>query len=203
MENNARKFWDWFARNEAKYFFLNQIEDEDEREEFLDELLVELHKYCENLYFEVGGIPNEKQDLIISAEGNPDYYDKVEALVSAVPSLRHWNVIAFKPAREAGIIEHNNAKVDPDTSYFFPLSSNKTDKLGVRVYVENYDPRYHDDFISALYWLLDNILGEKSNTKEIGYVDVADLSSYPDKDELIELTKLPKYIKWQNSRPKS
>ena len=71
--SREQQFWDWFKVNEAKYFSLNQITDDYEKERLLDDLLSHLHEYCDQLFFEVGGYPDEKQDLIITAEGDTSF----------------------------------------------------------------------------------------------------------------------------------
>ncbi|BAU53129.1 hypothetical protein [Mucilaginibacter gotjawali] len=195
-----QQFWTWFKENEAKYFFLNQINDDNERERLLDEFLEHLHIYCDHLFFEIGGHPNEKQDLIITAEGNADFFDRVEALVSQAPQLEYWNAIAFKPPIGNGIIEYNGIKLDPETMLFDPLSVNTSQKIGLRVHVDNFNPNRERDFLTAVYLLLDNILGEKPTALEIGYVDVKSMPPTLEKEELIEFTKLPRYIQWKKSK---
>lgn len=56
-----QQFWNWFKENEAKYFFLNQIRDNEEREVLLDEFLKHLHLYCSELFFELGGYPTKNR----------------------------------------------------------------------------------------------------------------------------------------------
>jgi hypothetical protein len=195
-----QQFWDWFKENEAQYFFLNQINDEDEKERLLDEFLEHLHIYCDKLFFEVGGYPNEKQDLIITAEGDTDFFDKVEYLVKQSPQLEYWNVIAFKPVMEDCTTEYNDIKLDPKTMWFIPLDNKASQKIGLRVYVDNYNPTKEKDFLTATYLVLDNILGEKSNALDIGYVEVENVPSIPEREESIELTKLLRYIEWKKSK---
>jgi hypothetical protein len=198
--SKEKKFWDWFKKNEAKFFFLNQIDDKDEKESILDEFLENLHSYCDNLYFEIGGRPNEKQDLIITAEGDTDFFNKVETLVNQAPELEHWNIIAFKPVMEDFITEYNGIKLDPKSMYFIPLGNEASQKIGLRIYVDNYNSSNEKDFLYIAYLVLDNILGEKSNALDIGYVEMETLPAVSERKELIELTKLPRYIVWKKSK---
>jgi hypothetical protein len=199
--SKEKQFWDWFKENEAKFFFLNQVDDKDERENILDDFLEHLHLYCDHLFFEIGGHPNEKQDLIITAEGNVNFFDQVDVLVKHAPPLEYWSIIAFKPVMGGGVIEYNGIKLDPETMYFIPLKNKASQKLGVRMYVDNYDSANKKDFLTAGYWVLDNILGEKSNALDIGYVEIENLPSIPERKELIKLIKLPRYIQWNKSNP--
>lgn len=198
--DKVKQFWNWFKTDETKYFFLNQITDEVEKERLLDTLLEHLHLYCDKLYFEVGGSPNEKQDLIITAEGNIDFFDDVELLVTQAPELERWSIIAFKPAMDGGIVKYNDIELDPEVMYFDPLESKSSHKIGLRIHIENYDSINNKSFLAAANVLVDTMLGEKSSAMDIGYVEVASLQSISKKEELIEFTKLPRYVKWKKSK---
>ncbi|WP_131539552.1 hypothetical protein [Pedobacter nototheniae] len=152
------------------------------------------------MFFEIGGYPNDKQDLIITADGNSAFFNKVELLVNQAPLLAHWNVIALKPAMGNGIIEYNGAKLDPEMMYFIPLSNKASQKIGLRIYIQNYNLDNQKDFLTAAYLVLDTILGEKSNALDIGHVEIENLSLTSERDELIEFIKLPRYIAWKKSR---
>lgn len=193
-------FWDWFIKNESNYFFLNQINDDNIKKRLLDDFLSHLHEYCNNLYFEIGGFPDKKQDLIITAEGDTNFFEKVEALVIRAPQLEHWNVIAFKPIIEDFITECRGLKLDPKNMYFIPLNNNNSEKLGVRIYINNYNSAKKEDFLFATYLVLDNILGEKSNALDVSYVEIENLPTILKREGLIELVKLPHYIKWEKSK---
>ncbi|RFZ81683.1 hypothetical protein DYU05_17820 [Mucilaginibacter terrenus] len=195
-----KQFWDWFKENEAKYFFLNQINDDDEKERLLDIFLSHLHEYCDHLFFEVGGHPHEKQDLIITADGDTDFFDLVETLVKQAPVLEYWNVIAFKPAREDFTVGYNGIELNPKDMWFIPLNSKNSQKIGLKILIENYASSNKEDFLTASYLVLDNMLGEKSNAQDIGYVEIENLPSFPEREELIELVKLSRYIKWKKSK---
>ena len=194
-----QQFWNWFRENEAKYFFLNQIMGEEVKESLLDELLKQLHIYCNRLFFEVGGQTGKKQDFIITAEGDIDFFDKVVLLVKHAPKLEYWNIIAFKPVMENCIAECCNIKLDPKTMFFIPLSNKMSKKIGLRIYIDDYNSIKKEDFLTTTYLVLDNILGEETNALNIGYVDIEDLSSISKKEDLIELIKLPKYIEWKKT----
>ncbi len=199
--SKEQQFWNWFKENEAEYFFLNQIDDNNEKERLLDELLKRLHLYSDKLFFEIGGYPDKKQDLIITAEGNADFFDKVESLVKQAPILEYWTIIAFKPAIGFGTIEYNSIKLNPETMRFNPLSNKTSSKIGLRVHIDNFSSVREKDFLQAVYLLLDNVLGEKAAALEIGYVDVKKMPPIPEKEDLIELIKLPRYIQWKKSNP--
>jgi hypothetical protein len=195
------QFWNWFKENEAKFYFLGQVDDHDSREALLDELMLHIHGYCDELYFEVGGLPDEKQDLIITAQGKSDFFPKVDSLVDAAPSLEHWNIIAFKPAVGEGIIEYNDIRLDSGTMFFIPLENPKEPQsIGIRVYTDNYDDSRIKEFRYATYLVLDDVLGEKSFALDIDYVDVKATPPIAERESLIELNRLPSYVAWKKSK---
>jgi hypothetical protein len=91
-----KEFWDWFLDNSSRYYFLNQVTDDAKKEGLLNDLLQHLHNYSEGLYFEIGGSIDETQELIISAEGQQEYFDDVERLIAKAPIVPEWKFIAFK-----------------------------------------------------------------------------------------------------------
>lgn len=198
-----QQFWNWFKKNEAQFFFHNQIKDEIEKEKILNELDKHLHLYCENLYFEVGGSPDQKQDLIITAQGDADYFSIAESLVEKAPQLEYWNIIALKPAVEDSVIEYDGIKLIPETMWFFPLNNEKSDQLGLRVYIKDYNSADKDKFLFCTYLIIDNLLGERSSGLDIGYVEIQNLPTNPERDNLIELSKLPRYVKWKKNQATS
>lgn len=190
-------FWDWFEKNNAQYFFLNQIEDESERDRIMDLLLEKLHKFSDQLYFLIGGLPDEKQDLIITAEGNKDYFPKVEELVNSAPALDNWNIIAFKPAADTAFTtDFNNAQINSSKTLFIPLENKKSpDLLGVRLIVNNFSTENKQDFLNAAYETLDTLLGEKANAMYINYVEVSGPNESHPQSAIIPLSDLPSYIR--------
>jgi hypothetical protein len=200
--NKEKEFWNWFKENNAKYFFLNQVEDEEEKQRLLDLFLKKLHQYSTGLYFLIGGHPDEEQDLIITAEGNKEFFSKVEELVKAAPKLKDWNIIAFKPPVEEGfIITHKGIEFDPNKMWFVSLENEEDlTSIGLKIYFEDFSNDREKDFLMGAYLVLDNILGEKSSTLDIDYVEVHIVPTNRDEEGLIELTELPSYIKWLRSK---
>lgn len=205
MKDNINTFWDWFVANNNAYLFLNQV-DPIEKERLLGNLLVELHKYCEKLFFEVGGKTDGNQQLIITAEGNTDYFDQVEALVSKAPALDNWTFFALIPPMGSDFqIEFEGVTLVPNEMWFLPLESpGNPSAIGIRVCIRNYELiKDHDYFMSTIYEVLDTVVGEKTFATDIDYIETEQLPDYPEEEGMIELAELGAYIKWKKKKLQS
>lgn len=191
------KFWKWFESNQSEYLYLDTVAPV-QKEELLNQLLNRLHEYCDKLYFQVGGNPDKlRRELVITAEGNLEYFEAVEKLIAAAPKFENWRIIAFKqPMGIDFITTYEGLTLDPKSIWFLPLSnSKKPEMIGIRVCIHNYDSNEAKKYKLAVYQILDTILGEKATATEIDYLDVESLSNYDlEKDGLIKLVELPSYL---------
>ena len=202
MNNSLTQFWNWFSKNNKPYLFIHQV-DLEERERLLDDLMKELHKYCGQLFFEMGGHPDDMQELIITAEGHKENFPVAEALVAAAPEIQGWKMIALIPPRDADFeINFEGVVLKPDEIWFFPLQNeNDPGKIGVRVFIKNYEVMKDNSFfMPALYKVLDVILGEKSFALDLDYVDADQLPENPEDMRLSKLELLPQFIEWYKSK---
>jgi hypothetical protein len=174
--DKIERFWNWFKVNNQKFLFLNQIDSREVKDKLLDEFLLELHKYCDKLFFEIGGQPEDKNvELIISAEGNADFFGYVEKLVDSAPEIKSWEVIAFKPPMGKGFkTNYRGKEFDPSRIIFIPLNHEDDPKLvGLQVCYPDYLDAERDIFINGTYIAIDSLIGEKSTALDINYLDVA------------------------------
>ncbi len=195
-------FWNWFEVNSHKYTALAQITDLDKKEELLNTLLEELHKYCPKLYFQIGGGPNEDHELIVTAEGDKDYFDAAESLVSSAPDINGWQIFALKPPMGVNFVTiYEDITLDPAEAWFLPLDG-QTDpnSFGLIIYFPNFSAEQKETFLNGSYQMLDTILGEKSVALDLQYVDVDILPGNPEEMGLIEVADLPKYMKWRTEK---
>lgn len=141
-------FWHWFCSARPRLLGLRRRTDE----ALLDELQAQLQDYSEGLWFEVGGHPDGPMELIISAEGNPDFFDDVERLVACAPEVPGWQFIAFKPAQGFGFrTEYEGVVIDPAASWFLPLESQSCPTaFGLRVAVPGFTAGLEQTYRSAV-----------------------------------------------------
>ena len=190
------RFWEWFSTHHAAYLQIDDKED-DEVDYLLNELLQHLHQYCDKLYFKIGGPDPAIKEFIITAEGNPEFFEKAEDLVQMAPKLKGWKIIALSPPDEEleETINYDGIELHTENIWFIPLDSKEEPhKFGIKVCLENYDEAEDEKFFYAVNYLLEKLLGEKDNALIIQYMEVAKLPEAPEDGELFNLEDLPSYI---------
>jgi hypothetical protein len=147
---------------------------------------------------------NTKSKLILTANGNPEYFNQVIDLVNNAPQLKNWKFTAFvQPTERIDIIINGLDKpyifqeitLKASELKFLALDyDKKTQKFDIIVFLKNYhlycDTKTLEQAIFII--IMQDILGEKSLFQNIHFVQLAQL---PDKDEdLIQLFDLQLYI---------
>ena len=199
--NKISQFWEWFKVNNHAYLFLSSV-DGDVKVHLLDQMVENLHKYCEKLYFEIGGNPEDDQEFIVTAEGNSEYFEKVEQLIEGAPPIEGWIYIAFKP-RIPGHFKSQweDLELNTEDMWFAPLSFKDSDDFGVRVYLKNHDMiKDNETFVPLIYKMIETIIGEKSFALDIQHVDTATQPDQPENHNLYPILELPEFIDWRKSK---
>ena len=201
---SAKEFWNWFETNNQSFLVLNNKDIEKEvKGRLLDDLLDHLHEYCDHLYFEVGGMPGQEQELIITAEGDIDYFEKVEELINAAPTLENWQFTAFLQPRELDYVSNfEDVELKPLEMWFLPLESKSDPKsIGLRICIPNYEIAKSSEWLdAAVYKILDTVLGEKVFVLDVNHIEIGDLPDDPENEGMIELKELSAFIKWKKAK---
>lgn len=202
MTPPAQIFWEWFKLNNKAYLFLNAV-DAAIKEQMLNNLMEQLHKYCNKLYFEIGGHPDKSQELIITAEGNKRHFDKVETLIDVAPHLPNWTFIAFIPPRGIDFeMKYEDVELKPREMWFEPLEHpDNPATIGIKVCTKNFELVEDSEWLRpAVCKILDTILGEKSFALDVEHVAIDQLPDEPEEQGLIQLSELPAFIRWKKSK---
>jgi hypothetical protein len=202
MTDAEGKFWSWFKEHSKSYLSIDEI-DEDAKEQLLDDLLGHLHEYCDQLYFQVGGMPGEEQELIITAEGNTDFFEQVEILVNNAPDINNWAFTAFiQPQDDLNTTNFEDVELKPADMWFMPLdSASKPKSIGIKVCTPNYDLVSESKwFKSAVFKVLDTVLGEKTFALDIDHIEFGKTPDKPEDHGMIELAELPAFVKWKKAK---
>jgi hypothetical protein len=201
--NKEKKFWNWFDKNNSKYLFLNEVE-EDIKERHMNEFLGQLHKYSKGLYFLIGGHQdNKKVELIITSDGIIEYFPKVEKLVNAAPKLHNWDIIAFKPPEGIDFItEIGGRKFDPKEIQFIPLETKADPKaIGIQVCYHDFSEEQKDLFLQGTFIMIDSMIGEKSCALDIDYLDVVRTPGNIEDIRTLQLIELSEHIRTKKNTP--
>jgi hypothetical protein len=202
MAESPARFWKWFEKNHKAYLSVN-VADATTKDRMLNDLLDQLHKYCDRIWFEIGGHPSQTQELIITCEGNSSYFEQVEVLVESAPSIPNWSFIAFIPAREMEFeMTYEDVTLKPGEMWFEPLENESVPgAVGIRVCTKNYELVKGSQWLEpAVYKILDTLLGEKSFALDIQFVQVDELPEEPEEEGLIELLQLRNFVIWTKSK---
>jgi hypothetical protein len=197
-------FWNWFQDNNQT--IKNLINETPiNQKQICYWLNKQLGYYCKELDFMIvfPKKENQKSELIITANGNPEYFNQVIQLIDNAPQLRHWKFTAFMQP-----IENFNEIIDGlDEPYIFqeitiktseikflPINyDNKIKKLDIIIYLKNYKIHCNTKMLQqAIYIILQDVLGEKSLHQNINFVQLAQLPN--NTENFIELYELQFYI---------
>jgi hypothetical protein len=165
MDEVAFSFSNWFASWE------HQLPSGGIPDELQDELLAQIQKYDDRLYFllSTDEVPSE---LIISAEGNRDAFPAAEKFVAAAPNLSGWKFIALKPAHGFNF-RHGDGPISLDVAqlWFIPLkSSSNPSALGISICFPDADFVLEHQSVDTAYTILESVIGERECTDRIAFL---------------------------------
>jgi hypothetical protein len=197
-------FWNWFQDNNQTIKNLIQ-ETAQNQKQICYWLSKQLGYYSRDLDFMIvfPKKENQKTELIITANGNPEYFNQVIELINNAPVLRHWKFTAFIQPTEN--IDKIIKELDDPYIFqeiiiktseikFLPLNyDNKIKKLDITIYLKNHKIHCNTKILQqAIYIILQDILGERSLYQNINLVQLAQLPNSI--EELIELYELQHYL---------
>jgi hypothetical protein len=190
-------FWNWFQDNNQT--IKNLINETPKNQKHICFWINKnLSYYCKEIDFMIV-FPNNnssKSELILTANGNPQFFEQVLNLVDNAPQLKNWKFIAFIQPTER-IDEIINGMDEPyifreitlkaSELTFLPLAYHEvTQKFDIVVFLKNYN-LYCDTktLEQAIFIIMQDILGENSLFQNINFVQLAQM---PDNnEELIHL----------------
>jgi len=193
--NDAAKFWRWFEEKSDDFRFFREMEPE-ECEEIFEELTERLHLYCTSLFFEMRINTINEGELIITAEGNEEFFDDAEFLVSKAPEIDHWTFTALIPADEDQEgIEYEDLDLIPSEIWFTAIEDeDDPEKLNLVIHFRDYDVvKLSEHLDTAIFLLLQSVLGEKAFAQHINVYTTSELPGEPEEGFPV-LETLPEYI---------
>lgn len=197
-----KNFWSWFI--ESKQLYENICSDitKISQEEIGDAMHIfeeALHSYNESLWFRMGG--GNPYELIITAEGDRDYFPAVIKLVDASPTIDDWKIVPFiQPTNLFKFRYEKDGYELSDKDIFFSYTENKSGIGGyffeVMFYVEDVKFIEDDGFKSSIIRISESALGEYDFATMIGFIDVVPKSEVYMKHEsgLLPIHKLSEIV---------
>ena len=186
-------FWNWFQDNNQT--IKNLINETPKNQKYISFWLSKnLSYYCKEIdfmiVFPIHNNNNNKFELIITANGNPQFFEEVLNLVDNSPQLKNWKFTAFiqpterideimKGLNEPYIFHEMTLKASEFT--FLPLEYHElSHKVDIVVFLKSYN-LYCDTktLQQAIFIIMQNIVGEKSLFQNINFVQLA----YPSDNE--------------------
>ena len=198
------QFWDWIRYNEQSLRNLRN-EKPAAQKMFIFWLDKHLHNYCEHLesILMFPANENEPTQLVVSASGNPVYFEQVITLIASAPLLRNWKFVAFiQPSQnidemEAGLDKpyvFKDITLKASDLKFIPFLYENEKKIDMIVYLKNFTVLCHNkNLLHVVYIIMQDILGEKSLYENVNFVELEQLPQY-EHDELIYLYDLQLYL---------
>lgn len=197
-------FWDWIRYNEQT---LRNLRNEKPavQKMFIYWLDKHLHNYCEQLesILMFPANENEPTQLVISASGNPYYFDQVTTLIENAPKLRNWKFVAFiQPSQsieemEAGLDKpyvFKDIELKASELKFMPFQYEDIKKIDMIVYLKSFTVHCtNKNLLHVVFIIMQDIVGEKSLFENINFVELAQMPEL-ESNELIYLYDLQLYL---------
>jgi len=189
-------FWNWFSKHQSRYLTLGEIKPE-AIDEAVNEMQLELDKFCNQIFFEIGGDEGDHRGaLIISAAGDPDFFPQVRELVASAPAMGDWEVIAFKPAQSGPVvINYEDQSFDPQEIIVIPLLHDAyPDSIGIQVCFDDFEEATEEHYMGATFLMLEALIGEEAAINNIEYLEVCKVPEDIDDIEYLMLSDIEDHI---------
>jgi hypothetical protein len=165
--SKEERFWSWFIENQDRLFSF-----EDDQDNIFHAIHNNLARIHPNLVFEISRVVDGKREFVISADGIKAAFPFVESTFSKAPSLNKWTIVKFRPriGTRLNIEFDDGFKLAPDDLKF--ALARHEDKIGIGIFVREYDPVERDKFLRAVFVLLDAALGEYDMETKVGALEL-------------------------------
>ena len=184
-----RDFWHWFIKHEAKFYRF-----EDNQPQLFAAMQKKLKEIHPQLTFEFGPIDGAGvREFTISAGGIKEAFPYVVQLVDRAPRIPSWKVNAFRqriPADDLAVQLGEELKVG-FSDMFFSHRINGDALIDLELHIRGYQDT--DNFKSAVFILLDALVGEYDMEMKVGRMDFLALAD-PRPRELSPIVQLRKLV---------
>ncbi len=198
------KFWKWFETNHNNYSNFNEKYKNNpaEASELLELITKALKIFSEGLFVEISAT-EESKELIVTAQGNKEFFADAFELVQNAPSIEDWKFIATKPAIGLDFnFKMGEVTINPNEISFMPLEANEyPNDIAIRLFHKEYtqeEGATRNSVIVGLYSALNIFLGETAIALDLQYIDFDDMP-HP-KDKSYPFSGLKDYIEYKKGQ---
>lgn len=185
--SNPVLFWEWFSKNADLYYHF-----ESNQSILFSQLKQKLNNINKDLVFEFSPILKDNtREFIISADGIQSAFPAVIDLVTKAPTIRNWEIVAFRQPRPNITHIHFERLVIDLNEVFFRYAK---DQLGISL--ELFFKHYEDsqEWSVAPFILLDNLIGEYDTEMSLTYIQ-SQLLHEAEIKSLLPIKLLPNIVK--------
>jgi len=178
-KTKEQKFWNWIDKNVEHIVNIESGDDP-----YFTKATNESNKYNPELVFEICG-----NEIVISADGDKDYFDDVIELCNAAPSNNRYTVTAFRQANGFVPIEYGDFMVKPeDVMFKYDVRDGVFD---LDIFHRDYSEETKIEIGSAIFLILDHGIGEYNVEMRIGSIV---FKKFSDQEGLKPITELKTLI---------
>ena len=167
-------FWVWFENSQETLFNFQK-----DQERIFDPLGTQLHIVNPNLTFEFAPIEDGRREFTISADGIKAAFPAVESLYAAAPPLPRWKILKFRQRREPTDISFKGVRASARS--VLVVVDPGVEKSNLTVFVPGYSVAQRNTYMSIVFLMLDQALGEFDVETRVGKIEVADASQATEK----------------------
>ncbi|HMH31586.1 MAG TPA: hypothetical protein VK543_01080 [Puia sp.] len=189
-----RHFWEWFKRHHQEYLGLNK-QSKKEAGYWLSELNAHLRAYCKFFTFSLVCQDKEAATLTITVKGKVSHFKMAEAFVATAPEIPGWTILALEDPMPVEFLwdkQMEDAGIHPGELYF-SFAGDDPEHADIIVYHPLCTEKNERLFLQFANTAVYHLLGERVFGMNIGYLEVANLSSARSKN-VQKLEALPDCI---------
>lgn len=176
---------------------------DDEAEKVLLSLDDKLKQYCEGLDFVLGDLSSNGRTFTITANGEEEFFPRVEELMSYAPEFNLWKLEGYLQAQGKHCTEkYGKYLLKSKDLFFVPLENEENpEQVGVEIGLRNFVE--DEDLKVCCFLLIEKMIGEYYAGTLVKYFDVVPLPESYEEENFLPLDDLPDYIAWHLDKNKS
>ncbi|HEY4193930.1 MAG TPA: hypothetical protein VGM63_00225 [Mucilaginibacter sp.] len=200
-KEHIEHFWDWFRIVHDDYR-QPQYHSSEKIDYLGDELNVHLWNILPAFCFEIQWNAGDNGDatLIISCDGEAEYFKIAHALVAAAPVIPGWRIRALRPPTDIDrgfAATFPRMRFRPASLFVMPSPDDENPQRleCLFIYMPGYKKELEDEYLEAAELVLQNLLGEETAATTLGVlVPMPPDHGLEREDGIISIMELPAWL---------